>query len=205
MKRFKLFLLMLAMLLFGSIGLVGCGPDINPEAGTERLSIPLEVQEAIAANEASQADTGPDSSEDGIYQELKLIEEEESGTESQDTKQESAIDENGSYDSKEEVALYIHTYGKLPGNYITKKEAQALGWSGGSLSDYAPGKCIGGSYFGNYEKQLPEKNGRKYYECDIDTLGASKRGAKRIIYSNDGLIYYTGDHYETFELLYDGK
>ncbi|MBQ8971204.1 MAG: ribonuclease [Lachnospiraceae bacterium] len=199
---------MLAMLLLGSIGLVGCGP----EAGTERLSIPLEVQEAIAANEASQTDTGPDSSEDGIYQELTLIEEdesgigeEESGTESQDTKQESAIDENGSYDSKDEVALYIHTYGKLPGNYITKKEAQALGWSGGSLSDYAPGKCIGGSYFGNYEKQLPEKNGRKYYECDIDTLGASKRGAKRIIYSNDGLIYYTGDHYETFELLYDGK
>ncbi|MBQ8970721.1 MAG: ribonuclease, partial [Lachnospiraceae bacterium] len=64
---------------------------------------------------------------------------------------------------------------------------------------------IGGSYFGNYEKQLPEKNGRKYYECDIDTLGASKRGAKRINYSNDGLIYYTEDHYETFELLYDGK
>ncbi len=115
------------------------------------------------------------------------------------------IDENGSYDSKDEVALYISIYGKLPSNYITKREAQELGWSGGSLEEYAPGKCIGGSYFGNYEGKLPEKKGRKYYECDIDTLGAKKRGAKRIIYSNDGLIYYTGDHYESFELLYDGS
>ncbi len=111
--------------------------------------------------------------------------------------------EDGIYSSKEDVALYLHTYGKLPKNYITKKEANALGWSGGSLEGYAPGKCIGGSYFGNYEGKLPEKNGRKYYECDIDTLGAKKRGPKRLIYSNDGLIYYTGDHYETFELLYE--
>ena len=62
--------------------------------------------------------------------------------------------------------------------------------------------CIGGDYFGNYEGLLPAQKGRKYYECDIDTLGKSKRGAKRIIYSNDGLIYYTEDHYESFELLY---
>jgi len=112
------------------------------------------------------------------------------------------IDEDGVYDSKEEVALYLYTYGKLPGNYITKSEAEKLGWSGGSLEKYAPGKCIGGSRFYNNEKVLPEKSGRKYYECDIDTLGASSRGAKRIVYSNDGLIYYTSDHYETFELLY---
>ena len=113
-----------------------------------------------------------------------------------------AIDEDGSYTSKEDVALYIHTYGHLPGNFITKKEAQALGWSGGSLEPYAPGKCIGGSHFGNYEGLLPEAEGRSYTECDIDTLGAGSRGAKRIVFSNDGLIYYTGDHYESFELLY---
>lgn len=113
-----------------------------------------------------------------------------------------AIDEDGSYTSKEDVALYIHTYGHLPGNFITKKEAQALGWPGGSLEPYAPGKCIGGSHFGNYEGLLPEAEGRTYTECDIDTLGAEKRGAKRIVFSNDGLIYYTGDHYESFELLY---
>jgi len=111
-------------------------------------------------------------------------------------------DELGSYTSKEDVALYLHTYGHLPDNFITKKEAEALGWSGGSLEAVAPGKCIGGSYFGNYEGLLPEAEGREYHECDIDTLGAKSRGAKRIVYSNDGLIYYTGDHYESFTLLY---
>lgn len=116
--------------------------------------------------------------------------------------EEELIDEDGVYTTKDDVALYIHTYGKLPKNFITKKEAQALGWEGGSLEPYAPGMCIGGSYFGNYEGLLPEKDGRKYTECDIDTLGKSKRGAKRIVFSNDGLIYYTDDHYETFELLY---
>lgn len=113
-----------------------------------------------------------------------------------------AIDEDGVYTTKDDVALYLHTYGHLPSNFITKKEAEKLGWSGGSLEPYAPGKCIGGSHFGNYEGILPEKDGRSYTECDIDTLGAGSRGAKRIVFSNDGLIYYTEDHYETFELLY---
>ncbi len=112
------------------------------------------------------------------------------------------LDEDGIYSSKDDVALYIHLYGKLPSNYITKKEAQELGWSGGSLEPSAPGKCIGGSHFGNYEKLLPSKEGRTYTECDIDTLGEKSRGAKRIVFSNDGLIYYTEDHYETFTLLY---
>ena len=112
------------------------------------------------------------------------------------------IDKNGSYTSKEDVALYIHTYGELPKNFITKKDAERLGWDGGSLEPYAPGKSIGGSYFGNYEGKLPKKKGRTYYECDIDTRGKRSRGPKRIVYSTDGLIYYTPDHYETFELLY---
>ena len=112
------------------------------------------------------------------------------------------LDEDGSYDSKEEVALYLYLYGHLPSNYISKKDAEKLGWPGGSLEPYAPGKCIGGSHFGNYERLLPEKKGRSYTECDIDTMGKKSRGAKRIIFSNDGLIYYTDDHYESFELLY---
>lgn len=111
------------------------------------------------------------------------------------------LDEFGSYYQKDEVALYIHQYGKLPENYITKREAEDLGWSGGSVESYAPGRVIGGSKFGNYEGLLPKKKGRQYYECDIDTL-KKKRGAKRIVFSNDGLIYYTEDHYESFELLY---
>lgn len=115
---------------------------------------------------------------------------------------EALLDKDGTYTSKDDVALYIYQYGELPSNFITKAEARKLGWDGGSVEDYAPGKCIGGDFFGNYEGLLPEKDGREYTECDIDTLGKSSRGAKRIIFSNDGLIYYTSDHYETFTLLY---
>lgn len=115
---------------------------------------------------------------------------------------EQTLAEDGSYTTKEDVALYIHLYGRLPSNFITKREAQDLGWPGGSLEPYAPGMCIGGSRFGNYEGLLPEAKGRTYTECDIDTLGADSRGAKRIVFSNDGLIYYTEDHYASFELLY---
>ena len=110
------------------------------------------------------------------------------------------ITADGVYTSKEDVALYIHTYGCLPQNFMTKNEARELGWEGGSLEPFAPGMCIGGDRFGNYEGLLPED--RDYTECDIDTLGAEKRGAKRIVFSDDGLVYYTDDHYESFELLY---
>lgn len=114
--------------------------------------------------------------------------------------EEAPIAADGSYTTKEDVALYIHTYGYLPGNFITKNEARKLGWEGGGLEDYAPGMCIGGDHFGNYEGLLPED--RDYTECDIDTLGKNSRGAKRIVFSEDGLIYYTENHYESFELLY---
>lgn len=112
------------------------------------------------------------------------------------------IREDGQYSSRDDVALYIHTYGKLPSNYIKKAEAEKLGWTGGGLDRYAKGKAIGGDRFGNNEKLLPTKKGRTYTECDIDTVGKSSRGAKRIVFSNDGLIYYTDDHYESFTLLY---
>lgn len=120
-----------------------------------------------------------------------------------DESAESAIVESGTYTSKEEVAAYLYAYGHLPSNFITKKEARNLGWvsNEGNLWEVAPGMSIGGDYFGNYEGNLPKAKGRDYYECDIDTDG-SYRGAKRIVFSNDGLIYYTEDHYETFELLY---
>ncbi len=113
-----------------------------------------------------------------------------------------AIDEAGTYTSKEDVGLYLYTYGHLPENFITKSDARALGWSGGGLDGYANGKCIGGDRFGNNEGLLPEARGRQYYECDIDTLHKDSRGAKRIVFSDDGLIYYTEDHYESFDLLY---
>lgn len=116
---------------------------------------------------------------------------------------EKTIDKQGSYTSPEDVAEYIHTFGTLPGNFITKDEAKALGWDSkaGNLWDVAPGKSIGGDRFGNYEGLLPSAEGRKYTECDVNYSGGY-RGAERIIFSDDGLIYYTADHYETFEQLY---
>ena len=108
-------------------------------------------------------------------------------------------EEDGTYNSAEDVSLYLYTFGHLPDNYITKNEARDLGWTGGSVERYAPGCAIGGDKFGNREGVLPEGT---YHECDIDTIGESSRGAKRLVYADDGRIYYTEDHYETFELLY---
>ena len=110
------------------------------------------------------------------------------------------VEEDGQYSDKEHVAEYLRQFGHLPDNYITKSQAQKLGWvsSYGNLWKVAPGKSIGGDRFGNYEGNLPSKKGRTWYECDIDFDG-TYRNAKRILYSSDGLIYYTEDHYNTFE------
>ena len=116
--------------------------------------------------------------------------------------QEAPLPEDGSYTTREDVCAYLVAYGHLPPNFITKSEARDAGWQGGSLEKYCPGKCIGGDRFGNREGLLPSARGRIWWECDIITLGARSRGAERLVYSNDGLIYYTGDHYESFELLY---
>ena len=96
------------------------------------------------------------------------------------------------------VVLYIETYGELPANYITKSEARELGWEGGSVENYQEGAAIGGDYFGNREGLLPEAAGRSYTECDIDTSGYGSRGSRRLVFSNDGLYFYTSDHYESF-------
>lgn len=177
-KKFSTVLLALLLLM----SLCACG-QAEGSGGAE--SIPESVQQEVTV--LQDANKPPEASEDPGETE---------------TSEAPPMDEDGSYTTKEEVALYIHLYGRLPRNFITKKEAEKLGWPVGSLETYAPGMCIGGSRFGNYEGMLPEAEGRTYTECDIDTLGAEKRGAKRIVFSNDGLIYYTEDHYETFELLY---
>jgi hypothetical protein len=190
--------------------LAGCGNGAG--AGTQESASTL-VSVTDQADQSQETETGDVTEADGSTDPAQSEDSDEPAdsaespdspdpaeTPEKDSGQQ--IDEDGSYTTKEDVALYIHIYGKLPSNFITKKEAEKLGWTGGSLEPYAPGKSIGGSRFGNYEGILPEAKGRKYYECDIDTLGAKKRGAKRIIFSSDGLIYYTEDHYETFELLY---
>jgi hypothetical protein len=112
------------------------------------------------------------------------------------------IDEYGEYTTVEEVAYYLYVMEQLPLNYMTKKEAEALGWVSkeGNLWDVAEGMSIGGDYFGNYEGLLPQG---KYRECDIDYDGGY-RGEERLIYTTQGdlYIYYTDDHYESFELIY---
>ena len=104
----------------------------------------------------------------------------------------------GYYYDVENVVLYLETYGELPPNYITKSEARKLGWEGGSVEKYRDGAAIGGDPFGNREGLLPEASGRHYTECDIDTDGYGSRGARRLIFSDDGLYFYTRDHYESF-------
>ncbi len=115
----------------------------------------------------------------------------------------STVEESGTYTSKDEVAAYIHKFGHLPSNFISKTKAREAGWvaSQGNLDEVCPGKSIGGSRFYNDDGLLPDAPGRTWTECDIDYHGGS-RGAKRIVFSNDGLIYYTADHYKTFEQLY---
>lgn len=113
------------------------------------------------------------------------------------------IDEDGYYSSPEDVALYIHTYDELPDNYLTKEEARELGWeaSEGNLWEVTDEMLIGGDYFGNREGLLPEEEGRNYFEADVNYEGGY-RGAERLVYSNDGLIYFTDDHYDSFQQLY---
>ena len=110
------------------------------------------------------------------------------------------VTEDGEYSSPEEVAEYLHRFGHLPGNYISKREAQDLGWNSreGNLWEVAPGKSIGGDSFGNREGLLPQG---RYHECDVNFDGGF-RGSERLIYGEDGSIWYTSDHYESFTQLY---
>ena len=103
------------------------------------------------------------------------------------------------------IADYIFAHGELPDNFITKKEARRLGWDTAVVrnyvSDVAPGMSIGGDHFGNYEGRLPVEKGVEYREADCWYTGG-RRNACRIIYSNQGRVWYTEDHYETFTELF---
>ena len=116
-----------------------------------------------------------------------------------------AIVEDGTYTTKEDVAAYLHTYGELPGNFITKDEARAVWWQGGGLKDIAPDSAIGGDRFGNFEGLLPDKRGRTWQEADIGSFAKASRGPERIVFSNDGLIYNTPDHNESFVEMKEGR
>lgn len=177
LKRITSIMLVMLMLVFFA---AGCkeetGGKNNQESTKRQEESTLKQPESTIQNSTQQESTKQNS-----------------------TQQEKKLDKNGSYTSKEDVSEYLIQYGKLPDNFITKTEARKLGWEGGSLEKFAKGKCIGGDKYGNYEGLLPK--GEQYYECDIDTLGASSRGAKRLVYTKSGSIYYTDDHYETFKKL----
>lgn len=221
MKLKKHLRLLLSLLVMSVFLLTGCSPEVE-ELATDMLTAIAESEYEEAAQELPQEETDltileETSTEDTavpaettdtqetIVEETPDISPEEPVVNESEilAEEDDVIDENGTYTSKEEVAAYLHEYGHLPSNFITKKEAKKLGWvsNEGNLDEVAPGMSIGGDYFGNYEGILPETKGRDYYECDIDFDG-TYRNAKRIVFSNDGLIYYTEDHYETFELLY---
>ena len=101
---------------------------------------------------------------------------------------------------EKKVTDYLKENRELPDYYITKKEAQKKGWVAreGNLCEVLPGRAIGGDIFTNTEKTLPVKNGRIWYEADIN-YNCGRRNAQRIVYSNDGLIFVTHDHYKNFE------
>ena len=205
MKR----ILSLLMAAVTSLSLAACSagtPEETPST-SQSVSADYSVDSTAAVAESQPKDEQSTAAADSApsaeaAQSTTAVSTSAATPETAEGSQPESLPEDGTYSSRDDVALYIHTYGHLPGNFITKKEARELGWSGGSVEEYAPGKCIGGDHFGNYEGLLPEKSGRSYTECDIDTLGSSGRGAKRIIFSNDGLIYYTDDHYASFTLLY---
>jgi len=168
----------------------------------DQFAVPEAAEPALP--ESSQAVTLPE--EDSVPD--KEAPEAQQPAEEEQPKEDSAfvldvLAENGSYTSMEDVADYIHVFGKLPPNFITKNQARDLGWesSEGNLWEVAPGKSIGGDRFGNYEGLLPEAEGRTWTECDIGYEGGY-RDDRRIVFSNDGLIYYTDDHYESFTQLY---
>lgn len=212
MKKLLSLLLTLVMVL----GLTGCGDELTDAIVDAALDIAIDaIDDSNEYQDSVDEIGGTDGEDTYIYGEDDVISGDTDNTvEPQVTQpvveepattngvEEELIDKDGYYYSKEDVSLYLVTYGELPDNYITKAEARDLGWSSGSVEDYAPGCAIGGDVFGNYEGLLPKAKGRVYYECDIDTNGYHSRGARRIVFSNDGLIYYTHDHYKSFELLY---
>ena len=196
--------LILSLLML--VSLTACGTDQGFVPETSNDTIWAVVPDGSSAPESSRPPE--DGSQEGNFPDGSQLWDNSGSVEGnrpdgKSSEGNSTVDEDGWYSSKEEVALYIHLYGDLPDNYVTKDEAEDAGWSGGNVERYTgEGTAIGGSRFGNREGLLPKEQGRTYTECDIDTVGENSRGAKRIVFSNDGLVYYTDDHYESFELLY---
>ena len=205
MKKLRLFfamyLLLLTVLLLSACGAHEIDPSENQQdttTGSELSQSEETTEDTLSPHEAESSSLGTEPA-----QTIENI-----ATTAQPTQiTENLPDNSPDYDlptygayyyDLTNVVLYIELYDELPSNYITKAEARELGWEGGSVENYKPGAAIGGDHFGNYEGLLPEVNGRSYTECDIDTNGYGSRGSRRLVFSNDGLYFYTSDHYESF-------
>lgn len=182
MRRIKPFVswLLLACALLLSLATFGCGAKVSENTA------PVTLQETTVAIEATTEATVEATTEVASAETAPI-----------------GVESGHTYTSKSEVAAYLHAFNELPPNFITKKEAEKLGWnsSEGNLWEVTDRQSIGGDRFGNREGLLPKADGRQYYECDINYSGGY-RGGERIVFSNDGRVYYTGDHYKTFEQLY---
>lgn len=178
----KIFTLLTAVLLAVVVGLTCFGCNQNASSDSAPASPSISATSAVSASTASTS--RPQASSTASATEI-------------------SVTKDGTYTDKEHVALYIHLYGHVPSNYVTKTKARKAGWvnTKGNLWDVLPGKSIGGGGFNNDDGTLPDAPGREWYECDIDYDGGY-RNEKRIVYSDDGLVFYTGDHYKTFEQLY---
>ena len=194
--KFKILTLILAMLVIIS----GCVPQNNSIEKENNPSI-IEDTGDVGGNDIQSPVNN--SIEDTGKEDRQKQEDRQDSQEPQNKQTAVSVDEDGTYIDPYLVAEYIHKYNKLPSNYLTKNEARELGWESdkGNLWEVTDEMSIGGDMFGNREGLLPKKEGRIYYECDVNYNGGY-RGAERIVYSNDGLIFYTNDHYESFTQLY---
>ena len=207
-RKSSLFLGLFLTWLLAAFVLSGCGAGKTAPAESSEASLSLiesaeSLQEIEQSSETSSVAASFESQAESISTESEEFYYEESSEEDTLESEPGGVKEGEFYFSAEDVAEYLYTYGELPPNYLRKQEAQDLGWvaSKGNLWKVTDHGVIGGDRFGNYEGRLPKKKNRKYYECDVNYDGGH-RGPERLIYSSDGLIYYTADHYETFTLLY---
>ena len=204
----RLVLLMLFVTACGSSQGITAGTTQESEASAQIYESEVqEVESELQANdseisgeEVEEDKTETQNEPDAQGEAEPEIQEETSDTEDfqKDTANDNIPTYGNNYYDVANVVLYLEVYNELPPNYITKSEAQALGWEGGSVEKYKEGAAIGGDTFGNREGLLPAADGRKYTECDIDTHGYSSRGSRRLVFSNDGLYFYTSNHYESF-------
>ena len=192
----KVFAIALAVVMVLSV-VLGCGGKkaAQPAAPQTKITESRDKEKSNAASETTKQKDDKQQKQTSLKTNDPAGSDAASGAKVQ-------VEKGKAYTDKDHVAAYIHVYKTLPPNYITKGQAAKLGWkTEGPLDKVAPGKSIGGDRFNNYEKKLPDKQGRTWRECDIDYVRGN-RNAKRICFSNDGLIYYSASHYRDFVRMY---